>query len=179
MINNHDFECVIRNTHDFEITKNNTHNFEVTKINTHNFEVTMDGFNTSTTSRVLFVMATNIEIVPSIAKRSSAEFSHVTDWEITSSMEIAPSVEFAQASGWEIDPTQAIAHDGWEWQSQTGWEMILSQTIRVDSGGEYAMTSGWEFSMDVRNYFLLNNFSGSLLSDLDALLLDAMDYVAI
>lgn len=181
MVNQHNFECVVINTHDFEVKTTHQHNFEYVITNAHNFEFTLNGFATSasTVSRVTFISISNIEMKPTIIKYSFIEFNQISGFEISPNVPTSPQIEFAQISNIEITPSQSIDHDGLEWVSQSGWEMITKMEIEVDSGGEYAMVSAIEMTPTARSYFMLNNYSGSLLSDLDALTLVAMDYVAV
>ncbi len=178
MINRHNFESIKINQKNIEVVSINQRNFESTVRNRHNFEIVVyEQVQTSDSWTITFVQTSQMIAVPNLEKYSnnleiSSSTSIIFDMTLTQNM----FVEIGSISNIEITMDFDGNMDSIEFSSESGFESVLKQKINIHVIGEIANVHSIELIPTCKKYFVLDNFSGSLLSDLDAMNLVDMDY---
>jgi hypothetical protein len=177
MGNRHNFESVIQNKKNFDVVSINQKNFESTINNSHNFEcIIPDGFTVGVYWTVKFEQISEIianpilqkDIPTTIFMSSSIIASPELIQYMFCEMSISGSIEANFESSSDILSAEII--------SATNFESILSQNIEIKDVEETIVIHKIETEPSYRHYFLLDNYSGSMLDVLDNMLLQDMDY---
>jgi heptaprenylglyceryl phosphate synthase len=177
MGNRHNFESVIQNEKNFDVVSTNQKNFESIINNSHNFEfIIPDGFTVGTYWTIKFEQVSEIIANPILQKNIpiviSMSSSMIAVPKLTQYMFCEMSLSNSVETDWGLTTDISFV----EITSAINFESILKQNIKINSVEETIETHKVETEPSYRHYFLLNNYSGSMLDVLDSMLLQDMDY---
>jgi len=177
MGNRHDFESVIQNKKNFDVVSTNQKNFESQINNSHDFEcIIPDGFTVGIYWNVKFEqvseMIANLTSQKNIPIIISMSSSMIANPKLTQYMFCEMSMSGSMESNFGLSSEILSV----EMISATNFESTLRQNIKIRVVEETNEIHKIETEPSYRHYFLLDNYSGSLLSVLDDMLLQDMDY---
>jgi hypothetical protein len=177
MNNRHNFDSIIQNQKNFNVVSNNKNQFESIISNQHFFEIIFSGsFIQGEVWNANFEQTINLEtniIVTNYGRvEISSSFSSVINPVLIQYLNIVTSASCSM----ELIIDSLINMPSMELYLSSNIEGILSQNIKINSIETMIETSYMEFVPEYRHYFLLNNYTGSMLDVLDSMLLQDMDY---
>jgi len=177
MGNRHNFESVIQNKKNFDVVSTNQKNFESTINNSHNFECTIpDNFTVGIYWSVKFEQVS--EIIANLTLQKEIPATIFMSSSIIASPELIQYMYCEMSMSGSIETGIEFSSDilSVEMISATNLESVLSQNIEIRNVEETIEIHKIEIEPSYRHYFLLDNYSGSMLDVLDSMLLQDMDY---
>jgi len=177
MGNRHNFESIVQNKKFFDVVSTNQKNFESIINNRHNFEVIVsEGFSSGEFWSITFVQDSKLELEPNLLKDFQLEIASSFSSIYAPTLIQYMHVEFSMSGSVEMNVGLTSDILSLEFVSATNFEGVLSQNIKIYNVEETIEIHKMETEPSYRHYFLLNNYSGSTLDELDSMLLQDMDY---
>ncbi len=177
MNNRHNFDSIIQNQKNFNVVSNNKNQFESIISNRHFFEIIFSGsfingeiWNASFDQTI--ALEANIIITSYGRTEISSSFSSIVNPVLIQYLNIITSASCSM----ELTLDSLINIPSMELYLSNNIEGTLFQNIKINNIETMIESSYMEFVPEYRHYFLLNNYSGSMLDVLDSMLLQDMDY---
>jgi hypothetical protein len=177
MGNRHTFDLIISNRSNFEVVSANQSVFDIAIRNRHEFELLVsEGFAIGYFWELTFQQTQQIIAIPSLSMHLAVVSSASQTMLPVVSLDQAFVLSASSVLNGEVVLSQALNIGGATISGSHSGEPTLQQRILIGRVEESSASLLCEPAPDYRHYFLLDNFSGSMLSDLDDLLLQTMDY---
>ena len=180
MSNRHTFETSVAEQRQFSSLLKSERNFESLLNFQRQFESIIDGYSVSDFLTLKFVSINNISISSMILSDGFLlSFSGSPIMQLDSryiSISQTPPLSFSNAETWDLIMTSEMDIGSLEFIQNKFMSVVDNTKVIMEPLEMLSQTETFEINPTVREYFLLNEYSGSLLTDMDSSNLSDLEY---